>query len=122
MGFTKVLGVPTKTPINLKNTNAMKTLILALISTFSFVTPTTNKFWIGGKVYEIPYNSKENILTINGDFNIRCWLIEDEFLSDDGSDIFVDKYNNYFHLAWTDYGIAIIPLEKCYVEWKSVNQ
>lgn len=94
----------------------MKTLILALIGIFNFVTPDTNKFWIGGKVYEIPYDNKEAILTINGDFDIKCWLIEGELLSDDGSNIFVDTYDNYFHLAWTDYGIAVIPVSRKYVK------
>ena len=98
----------------------MNTIILALVSIFSFSQPKTEKIWINGKVYEIPYDGKK--LTINGDFSIKCRLIENEFLSDDGSDIFKDKKGNYFHLAWTDFGLAIIPLEKCYVEWKSVHQ
>ena len=33
----------------------------------------------------------------------------------DGSNIFVDTYDNYFHLAWTDYGIAVIPVSRKYV-------
>ena len=94
----------------------MKTIILALASIFSLLPPKTEKFWIGGKVYEIPYDNKEAILTINGDFDIKCWLIKGELLSDDGSNIFIDTYDNYFHLAWTDYGIAVIPVSRKYVQ------
>lgn len=98
----------------------MNTIILALASIFSLLPPKTEKFWIGGCVYELPYEG--DILTINGDFDIRCKLIEDDSLTDEGSDIFIDRYDNYFHLAWTDYGIAIIPLSREYVNWQAVNQ
>jgi hypothetical protein len=94
----------------------MNTIVLALASIFSFSQPKTEKFWINGKVYEIPYDSKEAVLTINGDFDIKCWLIKGELLSDDGSNIFIDTYDNYFHLAWTDYGIAVIPVSRKYVQ------
>lgn len=99
----------------------MKTIILFLISFFSFSQPKTENIWIGGKSYQIQYDDKKHLLTLS-DFKIKCKLIEDDFLSDDGSDIFRDNSGNYFHLAWTDFGLAIIPLEKCYVEWKSVHQ
>lgn len=98
----------------------MKTIILALASLFSLLPPKAEKFWIGGCVYELPY--EDGILTINGDFDIRCQLIEDDPLTDEGSDIFIDRYDNLFHLAWTDYGIAIVPLSRKYVKWQVVNQ
>lgn len=98
----------------------MKTIILSLASLFSLLPPKTEKFWIGGCVYELPYEN--GILTINGDFDIRCQLIEDDSLTDEGSDIFIDRYDNLFHLAWTDYGIAIVPLSRNYVNWQVVNQ
>ena len=94
----------------------MNTIILALASIFSLLPPKIEKIWINGKVYEIPYDSKEAVLTINGDFDIKCWLIEGELLSDDGSNIFIDTYDNYFHLAWTDYGLAVIPVSRKYVQ------
>ena len=98
----------------------MKTIILTLASFFSLLPPKTEKIWIGGKSYDLVYNGK--VLELPNEFKIKCKLIEDDFLSDDGSDIFRDNSGNYFHLAWTDFGLAIIPLEKCYVEWKSVHQ
>lgn len=98
----------------------MKTIILALASIFSLLPPKTEKFWIGGCVYELPY--EDGILTINRDFDIRCQLIEDDSLTDEGSDIFIDRYDNLFHLEWTDYGIAIVPLSREYVKWQVVNQ
>jgi hypothetical protein len=98
----------------------MNTIILALASLFSLLPPKTEKFWIGGCVYELPY--EDGILTINGDFDIRCQLIENDSLTDEGSDIFIDRYDNLFHLAWTDYGIAIVPLSRKYVKWQVVNQ
>nr|DAF03272.1 MAG TPA: hypothetical protein [Caudoviricetes sp.] len=98
----------------------MNTIILALASLFSLLPPKTEKFWIGGCVYELPY--EDGILTINGDFDIRCQLIENDSLTDEGSDIFIDRYDNLFHLAWTDYGIAIVPLSRKYVKWQVINQ
>lgn len=98
----------------------MKTIILTLASFFSLLPPKTEKFWIEGCVYELVY--EEGILTLPNDFEIRCKLIDDDFLTDDGSDIFVDRYDNFFHLAWTDYGIAIVPLDRRFVEYRSNNQ
>lgn len=98
----------------------MNTIILTLASFFSLLPPKTEKFWIEGCVYELVYDNKEEILTLPYDFEIRCRLIDD--VTDDGSDIFVDRYENFFHLAWTDYGIAIVPLDRRFVEYRSNNQ
>lgn len=92
----------------------MNTILLALVSIFSFAQTITEKIWIEGKTYEIPYDG--TTLTLNGDFSIRCSLLDNNTLTDDGSDIFIDKNGNYFHLAMTDYGIAIVPLESSWVK------
>ena len=94
----------------------MKTALLSiLMSFFSFSMPNTEKFWIGGKLYNLNYDNEDNVLTLPNDFEVVCWLVEGDLLTDDGSDIFVDKYGNYFHLAWTDYGIVIVPIDRKWV-------